>query len=387
MKRKLENFALKISFLALALNYCSSSTAMQRTQRSNNPDGTGYLLPKTTALAPFIVTVLPQKSKGFASLRIDKNGIAKLYVSGPNIHSLKSLDKDEARLIFGEPIGPTSEDDEPPYYWTFDVLSLNAVEKDIYHIDVKFADAEKHWKEYRIRGYHVVNTEWQSVEDVSCVDIKRVSPGVFSVPLHLPPSLEPRRAEFEEQLLEAQRQLRKFAEDNYWERLTDSPLIKSAEIYDKKEDYDNHLYELEPELKGKAIPKTFTAGIERDVFFAVSPEICNEVFPEGIEKDSYKKLILHELAHRLHVRVVHGREEKMGPVWFYEGFAVNAADQYAAVAPELTDKEIWEVVKDSKRGSYLKYRTVIKHFLKKHSLQELVEHAGDKDFLEWLKKN
>lgn len=213
-----------------------------------------------------------------------------------------------------------------------------------------------------------------------------VSPGVFKKPLRLSTSLECRRQEFESYLLEAQKRLRTFAYENAWDSFTDTPMMESSEIYATKKEYDDHLYSIEPSLRGKPIPKTFTAGIEHGIFFAVSPEMCDEVFPEGKEKDSYIKLIQHELAHRLHVRLVKGNEERMGPVWFYEGFAVYAADQYTKVAPKLTEKEIWEVVNDSKRGSYLKYRTVMEYFLKKYSLQELVDHAGDKDFVEWLKK-
>ncbi|MEZ4544556.1 MAG: hypothetical protein R3C24_11770 [Cyanobacteriota/Melainabacteria group bacterium] len=38
-----------------------------------------------------------------------------------------------------------------------------------------------------------------------------------------------------------------------------------------------------------------------------------------------------------------------------------------------------------KRASYLKYNKLLKHFLKKHTLKELVERAlGDKDFQSWL---
>lgn len=215
---------------------------------------------------------------------------------------------------------------------------------------------------------------------------KQIEPGVYLVPLSLPPKLEPRRAVFESDLREAQVRLRSFAAKNNWVQLTDAPLMKSAEIYDKKEDYDKHLYKLEPELEGKPIPKTFTAGIEQDVFFAVSPEICDQVFPQGREKDSYIKLILHELAHRLHVRILKGQEQKMGPVWFYEGFAVHAADQYLQASPKLTKQEIWEIVEAKQRGSYLKYRTVFEHFLQKHTLNELVHHAGNPDFIDWLKK-
>jgi hypothetical protein len=193
-------------------------------------------------------------------------------------------------------------------------------------------------------------------------ELRQTAPGVFAVPLSLPKSLEPRRVEFERDLIEAQ-------------------------IYHKKDDYDKHIYELEPDLRGKPIPKTFVAGIEKDVFFAVCPEIVDEVFPQGREKDSYIKLIVHELVHRLHVRILNGQEEKMGPVWFYEGFAVYGADQLKAAAPKLTETQIWDVVNAKERGSYLKYRTVFDYFLTKHSLQELLEHAGDADFTAWLKKD
>ncbi len=214
---------------------------------------------------------------------------------------------------------------------------------------------------------------------------KEVEPGVFDVPLSLPKSLESRRREFKGNLLEAQKRLRVLIKNNGWSDLNKTPFMKRAEIYDKKVDYDNHLYEIEPALRGKPIPTTFTAGIEQDVFFAVSPEMVDKVFPQGRENDSYIKLIQHELAHRLHVRIVKGNEERMGPVWFYEGFAVYAADQYRKAAPELTDAEIWDIVRATKRGSYIQYRTVFYHFLKQHTLKELLEHAGDADFADWLK--
>jgi len=213
---------------------------------------------------------------------------------------------------------------------------------------------------------------------------KQLAPGVYAIPLSLPKSLEPRRAEFEADLIEAQKRLRTFAEKNGWAHLTERPFMHKAAIYDAKVDYDNHLYEIEPSLCGQSIPATYTAAIEKNMFFAVSPEICDSVFPQGREKDSYIKLILHELAHRLHVRLLKHDEERMGPVWFYEGFAIYAADQYEAVAPKLTESEITEIVNATKRGSYLQYRTVFYRFLAKHSLADLIKHAGDKDFTDWL---
>ncbi len=77
----------------------------------------------------------------------------------------------------------------------------------------------------------------------------------------------------------------------------------------------------------------------------------------------------------------------MGPVWFYEGFAVYGSDQLREAAPKMSEAEIWNVVNAKERGSYLKYRTVFDYFLKKHSLHDLLKHAGDSDFTDWLKKS
>jgi hypothetical protein len=75
----------------------------------------------------------------------------------------------------------------------------------------------------------------------------------------------------------------------------------------------------------------------------------------------------------------------VGPIWFYEGFAVFAADQYVANEPQPTNSEIWSIVEAKKRGSYQKYKTLFKHFLRHTTLQEYLEKAGSPSFLDWLK--
>jgi len=91
------------------------------------------------------------------------------------------------------------------------------------------------------------------------------------------------------------------------------------------------------------------------------------------------------MAHRLHVRILNGNEDAMGPIWFFEGFAILAANQFENSIPELSEKEIWSIVESTDRGSYQKYATVILFFLKKTSLKEMISHASHTHFTEWLR--
>jgi len=115
---------------------------------------------------------------------------------------------------------------------------------------------------------------------------------------------------------------------------------------------------------------------------AVSPELYSQIYPEGIEDKSFEKLITHEMAHRLHIRILNGNENAMGPLWFFEGFAIYAAGQFANY--NLRPAEVWEVVKGTKRRSYQKYGATFRYLLQRAPLQELIERAGRNDFLKWL---
>jgi len=90
------------------------------------------------------------------------------------------------------------------------------------------------------------------------------------------------------------------------------------------------------------------------------------------------------MAHRLHIRVLNGNEEAMGPMWFFEGFALLAAGQFENAS--LKTPKIWEVVEDPQRGSYKHYSAVIRHFLKKVSLQDMIEQAGKPEFNAWRRR-
>jgi hypothetical protein len=108
-------------------------------------------------------------------------------------------------------------------------------------------------------------------------------------------------------------------------------------------------------------------------------------YPEGIEEKSFEKLITHEMAHRLHIRILNGDEHAMGPIWFFEGFAIYAAGQFEKSQAKLNSTEIWEIIKEQERGSYKNYSFVFRYFLTRVSINDLVERAGKKDFLDWLR--
>jgi hypothetical protein len=211
-----------------------------------------------------------------------------------------------------------------------------------------------------------------------------VEEGVFRVPLVLSLSLKPRRRQFERTLLAAQRRIVRFAEKHGWKDLTRQRFFDRAQIFDAKADFDKALARVTGLPASTVFPKTYSAALECRVLMAVSPELYAENYPEGVEEGSFEKLLAHEIAHRLRIRVLNGKEDAMGPTWFYEGFAAYAAGQFEECASELKANEIHEVLASQERGSYRKYARVFRFFAEKASIKELIEQAAKKDFSIWL---
>ncbi len=215
---------------------------------------------------------------------------------------------------------------------------------------------------------------------------KQIEPGVFDFSLKLSESLEPRRNELRNEIIEAQRNLHVFAEKNGWSQLMSKPLADSAEIYATKPEWDARLRQIVPDAP-KDIPKTFSAAIEGGILLAVSPDVYFANYPDGkSEPNAFRKLITHEFAHRLHVRICKGKEEKMGPMWFFEGFAIYAANQLNQHPPKLSEKEIWAIANAKERGSYLKYNAVFRHFLGSQPLPKFVDASMQNNFVDKLRK-
>ncbi|MDQ5967400.1 MAG: hypothetical protein QG625_3556 [Cyanobacteriota bacterium erpe_2018_sw_39hr_WHONDRS-SW48-000098_B_bin.30] len=211
---------------------------------------------------------------------------------------------------------------------------------------------------------------------------------VFEPELKLPQSMENRREELKGIIIGAQRRLKGFAVKYDWQYLLIDPIVEQVELFESKEAYDTHLRKTNPQEKDIAIPIGYSANFEGSTFFAVAPEIYAKNVPQFVESDSYEKLLTHELAHRLHTKLVNGHEDKMGPIWFWEGFATFAASQFENDRTMLKQQEINNLLNDDKRGDYRKYNRIFKHFVKLIPLPEFVRRAAsEKNLADWLIKN
>ena len=225
----------------------------------------------------------------------------------------------------------------------------------------------------------------------------KIEPGVFMVPVILPDTLLHRKEEFENYLITAQKRVVDFAKRHEWEAEVQECFLDSFEVYDDKSRFDSRVLQImgmtveealaSSSMPGSLLPDSYSAALENRVLIAVSPDLFAKNVPGVDEEDHfYEKLLGHEISHRLHVRILKGDEEAMGPIWFFEGFAMYSMDQFMQKSPILSNEEIWEIIQSGQRGSYYKYIKVFTHFLGKTSLSQMVEKAGDKDFVEWLKK-
>ncbi len=215
---------------------------------------------------------------------------------------------------------------------------------------------------------------------------QKIDPGIFKVPLYVSDSLKKKKGGYERTILNAQRSLRAFAEKYGWGALTDEPFLKSARIFDDQGIFIRNLLEVTGAPEATELPGTVSACLENDILMSVSPELYAIIYPEGIEERSFEKLIIHEMAHRLHIRILEGDENKMGPVWFFEGFALFAAGQFEKALPLLNPVEIRKIMSDDRRGSYRKYAEMFRFFTRNFGLKDLIEKAYDPDFTIWLEK-
>jgi hypothetical protein len=211
-----------------------------------------------------------------------------------------------------------------------------------------------------------------------------IEDSVYKIPLILSKSLNQHRETFEQIIFDAQKRLRTFAIQNGWSNLVKESFADRVEIYDDKIKFDQRLLRLMNEDLSTILPKTFSAALENRILVIVSPELYNQNYPEGIEKNNFQKLITHEMAHRLHIRILNNNENTMGPTWFFEGFALYAARQLENYNLKLDHSELLEIIRSTKRESYKKYVAVFRYFLGKTTLTELLKHSANEKFNAWL---
>jgi hypothetical protein len=154
-------------------------------------------------------------------------------------------------------------------------------------------------------------------------------------------------------------------------------------------------------IEKKNIPNTFSGTIDQKTLFVVTSETYEKIF-NGLydEKywsmNEYRKLIIHELAHRVHAIIakkVFGSEDGMGPRWFFEGLAIQCAGQFSSQDSDnnLTWEEIKIYIEKDARNllekpRYPIYCQIFKSLSTKISISWLIKHAGDEDFICTLSK-
>jgi len=205
-------------------------------------------------------------------------------------------------------------------------------------------------------------------------------------PILLSPSLEGRREEFCAYLRLARQRLEQFAALHGWEYLTDKTFVDSWEVFDEKSCFDRRLLTLVGMPQNSELPATFSAALERRVLLTVSPELYLKNYPQGDEPEAYARLICHEMAHRLHVRILDGDENAMGPVWFYEGFALYVAGQFADTFKPMNKQDLRRLLAEETRGDYRRYAAAFRQLVSRAgSLAEFLSWPAKHDFLDRIK--
>jgi len=133
------------------------------------------------------------------------------------------------------------------------------------------------------------------------------------------------------------------------------------------------------------LPTPGLAGaLERGALMVVTPEVYARAQPRyGADPGAFARLLAHEMAHRLHIAILDGDEERMGPTWFFEGFAVVASGDLVGLEV-ATAEDVWRHVRAEGAGAYAHYAAALRFVAGRIPLPELVARAGDAGFEAWL---
>jgi hypothetical protein len=147
-----------------------------------------------------------------------------------------------------------------------------------------------------------------------------------------------------------------------------------------------------------SIPDGFAGTVDGSTLLVVTPELYRETFTqlypgESWSADEHRMLMVHEIAHGVHARIARerfGTEDAMGPRWFFEGLAIDCAEQFPAsggVAAPLPWPTIVELIELDNQNAipkpiYPTYARIFRSLRSRVPVGWLIEHAKDDDFLE-----
>ena len=197
------------------------------------------------------------------------------------------------------------------------------------------------------------------------------------------PELFLRKAEFETALKEAKRIICAFASGNALPRPRGLGAARLT-VYPSQEVLWRELFRTPPGKEPPPPPRRTLVAVGGGYRIdAVTPEEFARVIPEyaALRPDAWIRLIAHELAHSW-------QEElgALGPRWFFEAFAIIAADQGFGEELKLDTVEAalapidWE-----DRFAYANAAARLRYFLRWVGIDEMISRASSPDFESWLR--
>jgi hypothetical protein len=158
--------------------------------------------------------------------------------------------------------------------------------------------------------------------------------------------------------------------------------IGHIEIFSSKTTFDQRLITVDGLSPDTKFPPSYVAVVDGNVLFACSEQAAIASNPVVKSQTDYVQLLTHEMAHALHIALLGGDEARMGPRWFYEGFAVVAAGQFAD-QPSISKQEYLDVVFSHTKPDYRLYGAALRKLAQTYPLAELISRASKPGFCDW----
>lgn len=146
----------------------------------------------------------------------------------------------------------------------------------------------------------------------------------------------------------------------------------------------------EHRLPLELIPPTFSGTVVGRALYLVGRDAYERLWrgfypDQAWSERTYRQLIAHELTHKAHedwALARFGTVEAMGPAWFYEGFAVACAGQFARGEAPMTPQALRAEVGDGRtpEGSYPTFGRVVRALAAHYGMKAVVEAAARPDF-------
>ncbi len=197
------------------------------------------------------------------------------------------------------------------------------------------------------------------------------------------PELFLRKAEFETALKEAKRIICAFASGNALPRPRGLGAARLT-VYPSQELLWRELNRTPLGKELTPLPRQTLVAVGGGYSIeAVTPEEFARVIPEyaALRPDAWIRLIAHELAHSWHQEL-----GAMGPRWFFEAFAIIAADQGFGEELKLDTVEAAHAPIDwQDRFAYAKAAARLRYFLRWVEIDEMINRASSPDFESWLR--